>query len=91
MGRGEIMQGTTNTKGLLSGHMETRNSQSFLNCIQRFKWSYHIMEETVPQLDIICYQVKPLVSGMGYFLLSHWLKVTHRQSLINSIGYCQSH
>jgi hypothetical protein len=49
--KGEIMGGTTNTKSLLTSHMETHNSQSFLKCI---KWNYRIMEETMPQLDIIC-------------------------------------
>lgn len=38
------------------------------------------MRETVLQLDIICHQVKDILcqSGVGYILLSHWPKRSHR-------------
>ena len=39
--------------------METYYSNRFLEYVKGFKWSYYIMEETSPHLDIIYYQLKP--------------------------------
>lgn len=39
---------------------------------------HHTMGETVTHLDISCHQVRHLVPEMGYVLLSHWSKRSHR-------------
>jgi hypothetical protein len=50
------------------------------------------MGETVSQYDdIICYQIKSLVTRMGYIFLSHWPNGSHRcpqmlQAIANAIG-----
>lgn len=45
--------------------------------------------ETVLQLDILQHQVKPLIPEIGYTLLSHWSKGSHRlhYQTLQAIGY----
>lgn len=59
--REEMQGGTTNTKGYLRGIMENYYYGSILNHIHiwnKFKWSHQIIEETIPQVDIFCHQMK---------------------------------
>lgn len=49
------------------------------------------MRETVPQLVIICYQLKPPMWGIGYMFLSYWPKWSYRtpklQTMVSATGY----
>lgn len=50
--------------------------------------NHQIIGEMMPQLDILCYQVKPLVPGMGYILLSQWPKGYHETpQTLQAIGW----
>lgn len=51
-----------------------------------------MMREMMPQLDILCHQMKLLMPGMGYILLSHWSERYHgmpqtTQTMAKAIGY----
>lgn len=45
--------------------MEIYYSQILLKYIEKLKWIYHIMEETMTQLDILCYQIRSSILEMG--------------------------
>jgi hypothetical protein len=42
----------------------------FLSPYKESKWTYHIMGEKMPQIDIKHYQVNPLIPGIGLYLKS---------------------
>lgn len=56
-------------KNDLKGHMETYCNKSFLKYThiqKKSNWSHQVMGETKPQVNILHYQIKSLVLGMGY-------------------------
>lgn len=62
----------SNTKSLFKRCMETYYCRTFLKHIhtwEKSKWSHNIIGETMPQLGILCHQIKNTVAGMGYILL----------------------
>lgn len=53
---------------------------------------HQIIEERIPQLDILCHQVKLPVSGMYCILLSYWSKGSYstpqiQETIAKVIGY----
>jgi hypothetical protein len=56
---------------------------------EKYKSSYQIRGEAVPQLDIF-HQVKPPVPGMDYVYLSDWPKRVLWEPP-NNLGYCQGY
>jgi hypothetical protein len=55
---------------------------------KEFKWN-QVIWETMPQLDIICYQEKSLVPGLSY-MLSSWPKWQF-ENTSNSQAICQGY
>ena len=55
-----------------------------MNICKEFEWSHHIMGDTMPQPDIWQKEVKSLVSGLGYILISRWPK--NIQDITRAIG-----
>ena len=66
----------------ITDHMETYYCRCFLKQIHiwgEVKCSHYITSEIMPHLDILYYQVKSPVSGIGYILVCHWTKGFLRQ------------
>jgi hypothetical protein len=56
-------------------------SESMYIYKMNFKWNYHILVDTAPQIKTACYQIKSPIPGKVYVFWSNWPKVPHRPPL----------
>lgn len=48
--------------------------------IMEFKWSHHVIQERMPQINMVWHKVRTPVAEMGYILLNHWTNGYHGAS-----------
>lgn len=67
-----------------------RSSLKYTHLWKEYRPRHHITMETMPQLDILCHQIKLPETGIGYILLKLQQRESHKRpsQIPQAIGYC---